>query len=281
VIISLTTDFGLSDAFVGAMKGVILGINPHAQIVDVSHEIPPHDVEHAAFVVKSAAPFFPKGTIHVVVVDPGVGTERLVLAVRTGEAVFLAPNNGVLKYIFDGHPGAEVFNVTRSEYFRDRVSRTFHGRDIFAPVAAHLSRGLPPEKLGRPFADFERGSVARPVRSRGGIAGVIIAFDRFGNGVTNIPADWIEEPVLDGIVDPAPVRIENSVLDGIVDPGSVRVRVAERMFESLSRSYLDVAAGEPLVIAGSADSLEISVNRGSAREALGLKLGDAVEVMFH
>lgn len=257
MIITLTTDFGMSDAFVGAMKGVILGINPHAQIVDVSHEIPPHDVDHAAFVVNSAVPYFPKGTIHVVVVDPGVGTERPVIAARTEEGVFLAPDNGVLKYLFAGHPGAEVFNVTRSEYFRERVSRTFHGRDIFAPVAAHLSRGLPPEKLGSPFADFERGIVPRPVRSPNGIAGVIIAFDRFGNGVTNIPDDWIE------------------------DADTVRILVADRKFERLSRSYLDVAAGEPLVLAGSAESLEISVNRGSAKAALDLKLGDAVEVLFH
>ena len=336
MIITLTTDFGMSDAFVGAIKGVILGINPNAQIVDVSHEIPPQDIDRAAFVVKSAASCFPKGTIHVVVVDPGVGTERPVLAVRTEGGVFLAPDNGVLKYIFAGHPGAEVFNVTRSEYFRGRVSRTFHGRDIFAPVAAHLSKGLAPEKLGSPFADFERGSVARPVRSPNRIAGVIIAFDRFGNGITNIPAEWTEgpnlvrskDPVLDGIEgrghateNPDSVQVEDPVLDGIGGPDSIRtedpdsarneasaligtedpnlvrskdpaldgtegpdsvtIRVAERTFVSLSRSYLDVAAGEPLVLAGSADSLEISVNRGSAKAALDLKLGDAVEVLFH
>jgi S-adenosyl-L-methionine hydrolase (adenosine-forming) len=303
LIITLTTDFGMSDAFVGAMKGVILGINPRAQIVDISHEIPPQDIDRAAFVVKSAAPCFPKTTIHVVVVDPGVGTERLILAVRTEEGMFLAPNNGVLKYVFDGHPGAEVFNVTRSEYFRGRVNRTFHGRDIFAPVAAHLSKGLQPEKLGKPFADFERGSVARPVHSRNGITGVIIAFDRFGNGVTNIPAEWtggriffptegpapvrIENPVMVGIEDPDSAQVEDPVLDGIgdrghatEDSGAVRVRVGGRTFGSLSRSYLDVAAGEPLVLAGSADSLEISVNRGNAKAALDLKLGDAVEVLF-
>jgi hypothetical protein len=281
LIITLTTDFGMSDAFVGAMKGVILGINPKAQIVDVSHEIPPQDIDRAAFVVKSAASCFPKGTIHVVVVDPGVGTERPVLAVRTEGGVFLAPDNGVLKYIFAGHPGAEVFNVTRSEYFRERVSRTFHGRDIFAPVAAHLSKGLAPEKLGSPFADFERGSVARPVRSPNRIAGVIIAFDRFGNGITNIPAEWTEGPDSIRTAGPAPVRIEATALDGTVDPGSVTIRVAERTFVSLSRSYLDVAAGEPLVLAGSEGTLEISVNRGNARAALDLKLGEAVEVLFH
>lgn len=257
MIITLTTDFGLSDAFVGAMKGVILGINPHAQIVDISHDIQPQDIDHAAFVVKSAAPFFPKGTVHTVVVDPGVGTERLILAVRTEECLFLAPNNGVLKYIFDGHPEAEVFNVTHSEYFRETVSRTFHGRDIFAPVAAHLSRGLPPEKLGRPFAEFERGSVPRPIRLPDRITGEIVAFDRYGNGITNITGDWIE------------------------DPDAVRIQVGGRVFERLSRSYLDVATGEPLVIAGSADALEISVNRGNAKAALNLMLGKAVTVIFH
>jgi S-adenosyl-L-methionine hydrolase (adenosine-forming) len=257
LIITLTTDFGLSDAFVGAMKGVILGINPQARIVDISHDIPPQDIDRAAFVVGCAAPFFPKGTVHAVVVDPGVGTERLILAVRTADHFFLAPNNGVLKHVFDAHPGAEVFNVTHSEYFRERVSRTFHGRDIFAPVAAHLSRGLSPEKLGRPFTEFDKGFVPRAVRLGDRITGEIIAFDRYGNGITNIPASWID------------------------DPEKARVLVKGRDFETLARSYLDVPPGDPLAIIGSADALELSVNRGSARETLGLKVGETVMVIFH
>jgi len=256
LIITLTTDFGLSDAFVGAMKGVILGINPRARIVDISHDIPPQDIDHAAFIVRCAAPFFPRGTIHVVVVDPGVGTERLILAVRTADHLFLAPNNGVLKHVFDSHPDAEVFNVTHSEYFREHVSRTFHGRDIFAPVAAHLSKGLSPEKLGRPFTEFERGVVPRGVRLGDRITGEVIAFDRYGNGITNIPAGWID------------------------DPETVRILVKGRVFESLARSYLDVPQGDPLAIIGSADAVELSVNRGSARETLDLKVGETVTVIF-
>jgi S-adenosyl-L-methionine hydrolase (adenosine-forming) len=256
VIITLTTDFWLSDAFVGAMKGVILGINPRARIVDISHDIPPQDIDHAAFVVQCAAPFFPKGTVHTVVVDPGVGTERLILAVRTPDHLFLAPNNGVLKHVFAGHPEAEVFNVTESGYFRGRVSRTFHGRDIFAPVAAHLSRGLSPGKLGRPFTEYDKGIVPRAVRMADRIRGEVIAFDRFGNGITNIPAGWIG------------------------DPDTARVLVGDFEFDSLARSYLDVPPGEPLAIIGSADALELSVNRGSARETLELKIGDTVTLIF-
>jgi S-adenosylmethionine hydrolase len=257
LIITLTTDFGSSDAFVGAMKGVILEINPHAQIVDVSHDVPPQDVDHAAFVLKCAYPFFPAGTVHAVVVDPGVGTERLILAARTERHVFLAPNNGVLKYVFDEHPDVEVFNVTHSEYFRVHVSRTFHGRDIFAPVAAHLSRGLSLEKLGNPFSEFERGTVAHPLQLEDRIVGEIIAFDRYGNGISNIPGDRI------------------------ADGGSVRVLVKGREFETLARSYLDAPPGEPLVIVGGADLLELSVNRGSARERLGLSIGEPVTVILH
>jgi S-adenosyl-L-methionine hydrolase (adenosine-forming) len=256
LIITLTTDFGLSDAFVGSMKGVILGIHPGARIVDISHDIPPQDIDHAAFVVRCAAPHFPRGTVHVVVVDPGVGTERLILAVRTADQVFLAPNNGVLKYVFDEHSEAEAFNVTHSEYFRERVSRTFHGRDIFAPVAAHLSRGLSVEKLGRPFAEFDRGVIPRAVRLADRITGEVIAFDRYGNGITNIPAGWID------------------------DPETARVLAGGFAFESLARSYLDVPPGNPLAIIGSADALELSVNRGSARETLNLKIGETVTVVF-
>jgi S-adenosylmethionine hydrolase len=224
--------------------------------VDISHEVPPQDIDRAAFVLKCAAPFFPQGTVHVVVVDPGVGTERLILAVRTRDHVYLAPNNGVLKYVFDGHPDAEVFCVTRSEYFRETVSRTFHGRDIFAPVAAHLAKGLAVEKLGRPFDAFERGMVRRPLRLEGRFAGEIVAFDGYGNGISNIPGAWLEG-----------ARV-------------ARVQTRGMTFKALSRSYLDVPAGEPLALIGSADVLELSVNRGSAKERLGLELGDEVTVFW-
>jgi S-adenosylmethionine hydrolase len=252
VIITLTTDFGLSDPYVAAMKGVILSIHPDAAVVDVSHDIPPQDVDRAAFVIRGAYPFFPKGTIHVVVVDPGVGTERLILAVKTRDHVFLAPNNGVLKYVFESHPEAKVFCVTRPEYFRESVSRTFHGRDIFAPLAGHLSKGVPPEKLGRPFEEYERGVVAAAARLEDRIVGEIIAFDRYGNSITNIPAAWL------------------------ADIDRVRVLVKGLVLEKLSRSYLDVPAGELLAIVGGADALELSVNRGSAREKLDLSLGETV-----
>lgn len=252
MIITLTTDFGLSDPYVAAMKGVILSIQPDAEIVDVSHDIPPQDVDRAAFVIKGAYPFFPKGSIHVVVVDPGVGTERLILVVKTRDYVFLAPNNGVLKYVFEADPEARVFCATRPEYFRETVSRTFHGRDIFAPLSGHLAKGVPPEKLGRPFEDYERGTVATAARLEDRIVGEVIAFDRYGNAITNIPAEWLTEA------------------------DRVRVLVKGLVLESISRSYLDVPAGELLAILGGADALELSVNRGSARDNMELSLGETV-----
>ncbi|MDM7924954.1 MAG: SAM-dependent chlorinase/fluorinase [bacterium] len=252
MIITLTTDFGLSDPYVAAMKGVILSIQPDAVIVDVSHDVPPQDTDRAAFVIKGAYPFFPKGSIHVVVVDPGVGTERLILVVKTRDFLFLAPNNGVLKYVFEADPEAKVFCAARPEYFRETVSRTFHGRDIFAPLAGHLAKGVPPEKLGRPFEDYERGTVAAAARLEDRIVGEVIAFDRYGNAITNIPAEWL------------------------ADADRVRVVVKGLVLENLSRSYLDVPAGELLAILGGADALELSVNHGSARDNLELSLGETV-----
>jgi S-adenosyl-L-methionine hydrolase (adenosine-forming) len=253
LIITLTTDFGSSDPYAGAMKGAILSVNPRAQIVDITHDIPAHDVERAAFVLAAAAATFPSGTVHVTVVDPGVGTDRRILAAATREHVFLAPDNGVLKYVFDGHPEARVYALDRPEYFRETVSRTFHGRDVFGPAAGHLSLGLPPEKLGTPFDGFERGTVSRPIRKQGRITGEVVSFDRYGNAITNIPAGWLE------------------------GAAAFSLRAGAEAFESVSRSYGDAAPGAPLLVAGSLGTLEISVNRGSARDRLGLRLGDRIE----
>jgi hypothetical protein len=255
-IVTLTTDFGLSDPYVAAMKGVMLSLAPGLCIVDVSHEVPPQDIDRAAWVLGSAYALFPEGTVHVAVVDPGVGGARRVIAVQAGPHRFLAPDNGVLKRVFDAHPDAQVYAVTRSEYFRDAVSRTFHGRDVFAPVAARLAQGLPPARLGDRFDGYERGRVASPRREKGRITGEIAAFDRFGNAVSNIPGAWFGE-------------------------GSrVRVLVRGREIGPLSMIYRDVPPGEALALVGSADTLELSVNRGSAREALGLALGDEVLVLL-
>jgi S-adenosylmethionine hydrolase len=256
LVITLITDFGTAGPYVGSMKGVILSIHPDARIVDIAHDIRPQDVDEAAFVLKQAYPFFPAGTIHVVVVDPGVGSDRAVLAVRTERYIFLAPDNGVLKYVFDACPDARVFRVTNQDFSLSPVSRTFHGRDVFAPAAAHLSRGVDIERMGEPFTEYVRGEVQRPeVRPRE-IRGEIVFIDGFGNGITNI-----EEALFAGRE---------------VDSISVRSHV----IRGLSGTYSDVGAGEPLALVGSGGTLEISVCEGNARERMAFQKGDAVTIIL-
>lgn len=254
MLISLTTDFGLSDAYAGVMKGVILSINPEAQIVDLTHGILPRQIEQAAFVLHANYPFFPDDTIHVAVVDPGVGTQREALGVRTSKAIFIAPDNGVLKYIFDAHPDAEVYKLNQSGYWLHPASQTFHGRDIFAPVAGHVSRGVALSEMGVRFESFDRGRVIHPEIRQDEIIGAILYFDHFGNAVTNL---------------------DRSLLRGV----SVRaICVNDLKVDGVQHTYADVPPGEPVACIGSAGTLEIGVNQGSARVQCGLQAGNRVAV---
>lgn len=240
--ITLLTDFGVADYFVGAMKGVILSINPHATIVDITHEIPAQDVAAGAFTLLAAYDAFPKGTIHVAVVDPGVGSSRRPIVVSAADRFFVGPDNGIFTHVLDS--ASEVFHVTASEYFRQPVSNTFHGRDIFAPVAAALSNGIDPSSLGPRIADPIRLSISRNPQ--------IIHIDHFGNLITNITRDSYKQGttlVVNG----------NRI-------GAFRNFFGENAGE----------AGEPFAIWGSAGFLEIAVNGGSAAEILGVKRGDEV-----
>lgn len=256
VIITLLTDFGLSDYYVGSMKGVILSINPGIQIVDITHDICSRNVEQAAFVLKRAYSYFPNGTIHIIVVDPGVGSERSILAVQTDRHIFLAPDNGVLKYIFNTHPEAAVFRVTNTSTFLENVSHTFHGRDIFASVAAHLTKGIKIETLGKPFREYIVGEIKHPIKEPGGISGEIIYIDKFGNGVTNI-----EEVTF-------------------MDQKKIQVRFKSQILKGLCKTYTDVPAGEILALIGSGRTLEISARGASASDKIGLQIGDKVTVTF-
>jgi S-adenosylmethionine hydrolase len=256
MVITLLTDFGLTDPYVGSMKGVILSIHPDVHIIDITHGITPQNVDEAAFVLKNTYAYFPEHTVHVVVVDPGVGTRRAVLAVQTDRYMFLAPDNGVLKYIFHDEPDCRVFRVTNTSYFSKHVSRTFHGRDIFAPVAAHIAQGLAPEKLGEPFHDYIKGTVKKPVQGKDEISGDILYIDKFGNAVSNI-----EESLL------ANREIKE-------------IRIKGYTFHALSETYNDVSAGKPLALIGSNGTVEISVNKGHAVEQLNLRTGDPVTVTF-
>ena len=270
-IVTLTTDFGTSDSYVGTMKGVILRLNPHASIVDITHGVPPQDVHSGAFQFDSASPYFPPGTIHVVVVDPGVGTERKPILVVGPDAYFICPDNGLLSYCFirAGFPlprsepfgtgpvslpkGWRAYHLNNPQFWNNPVSSTFHGRDLFAPVAGYLSRGVPPERMGVPLGEVAAFSVPMPLEQGGQLLGSVLSVDRFGNLVTNIPAGSLASRG-------APITID----------------VGGHQLRGLANSY---QAGAPLLaIIGSHGYLEISAANGNAGALLGLGVGANVRV---
>lgn len=256
-VITLMTDFGTRDHYVGVMKGVILNINPHAQIVDITHTVPPQDIEGAALLIDTAYRYFPSGTIHLIVVDPGVGSHRRAIICQTETAHFICPDNGILTHILHNEEHIRTVSVENSAYFLPQVSTTFHGRDIFAPVAAHLSRGVSMDKLGNPITDPIQLPIPEPKVMNEVIVGHIIWIDTFGNLVTNISQEmlelWAGE---DGVV---------------IHAGNARIA-------HLNHSYAESAVGELLAIIGSSDRLEISINQGDAAQVLGLKRGDEITV---
>ena len=242
-MITLLTDFGTADYFVGAVKGAILSVNPAAVIVDITHEIPPQDIAAGAFTLLAAYKTFPAGTIHVAVVDPGVGSTRRPIIVSVNEQFFVGPDNGLFSYIYDREPSHKTFHVTADRFFRPSVSSTFHGRDIFAPVAAALSNGVVPEEFGPEINDQVRlPSLETPLR--------IIHIDRFGNCVTNITRDLSPREIV----------------------------VKGRTISEFRQFYGDGDDQSLFAIWGSAGFLEISVNGGSAAKVLGAKRGDEVSL---
>lgn len=189
-MITLLTDFGAADYFVPAVKGSILSLNPSVPIIDITHEIIEYDVESAAFTLGACYRDFPAGTIHVAVVDPGVGSSRRAIVVRTAQHLFVGPDNGIFSYVYLKEPSARVFAIRRSDLFRQPASSTFHGRDVFGPIAAHLSRGLAAEEVGEEIFDYVRLDLAPPERlPRERIRGRLIQVDRFGNCVTSLRAE--------------------------------------------------------------------------------------------
>jgi hypothetical protein len=257
-LITLLTDFGTKGGYPGIMKGVMLGINESAHIVDITHEIPPFDCIAAAFVLYSAYCFFPPGTIHVIVVDPGVGSEREVIAVKTPKYIFLAPDNGVLSLILNDEPDALAFRITRRELFLPEVSRTFHGRDIFAPIAAHLSKEATIEEIGEPFDAVRCDLIPRPQVLHKQIIGAVIYQDTFGNLITNIQESDLATAKITGNLF---ITINNTSICG------------------LSSSYSSVPAGQPAALFSSAGFLEIACNQASAAEKLGA--GNAASVYIY
>jgi S-adenosylmethionine hydrolase len=256
-IITLMTDFGTSDHYVGVMKGVILNINRQVEIVDITHAVPPQDILGAAFLIDSTYRYFPSGTIHVVVVDPGVGSERRAIVCQTETAYFVCPDNGILTHIHHNEKHAHAVAVENSAYFLPQVSNTFHGRDIFAPVAAHLSRGVPISELGNPVAQPVQLALPKPQVTGEMVIGHIIWVDSFGNLVTDISREILES--LEG---------QNGV---VIHAGSAKI-------DHFNRSYAESEIGEVLAIIGSFNRLEISINQGNAAQVLGLKRGNTITI---
>jgi S-adenosylmethionine hydrolase len=256
-VITLTTDFGLRDPFVGIMKGVILSICPSARLVDLTHDLPPQDVQGGGLALEAAVAFFPPGTVHLGVVDPGVGSVRRAIAVRSAGHYLVGPDNGLLAFAFEG-AGWTAVALTAPEYRLPDVSRTFHGRDIFAPAAAYLAAGVPLERLGPRVEDPVR--LSRPACRLEGrtLIGEVLDSDRFGNLMTSIPAGRLGE---------------------IPGQGDLVVEVAGRPVRGLVQAYAEAADGEPAAIVGSTGRLEIFVNGGSARDCLGVGRGAPIRVM--
>jgi len=255
-IITLTTDFGTSDHFVGAMKGVILGIAPTTEIVDITHEVQPFEVVDGAFTIAQAYRYFPKKTIHVVVVDPGVGSTRRPLLAEAGGQYFIAPDNGVLSMVAE-RESSKVRHITNERYFLKPVSRTFHGRDVFAPVAAHLAAGILPAKFGKPIEDYLRLTFEKPTRTgKRNWTGSILKVDRFGNLITNLQMDEFRE----------------------IKTRPFALNVGLQVIGRLALTFTECAPGEIFVLEGSSGYLEVATNQGSAAKALGCSAGSPVEL---
>jgi S-adenosylmethionine hydrolase len=261
-IITLTTDFGLNDHFVGAMKGVILDLVPDARFVDISHAVQAFDVFDGALTIAQAYSYFPTGTVHMVIIDPGVGTARRPIILSTEKHMFVAPDNGCLSLIYDREERISVRHVTAEHYFLQPVSNTFHARDIFSPVAAYLAKGVDPDRMGPEITDYVRFSAPRPKPvDASTVRGVVLKVDRFGNLITNItPQD-------------APALFA-------AEPQPFKIVVGKREITQLRSAYADGAPGEVFAILGSMGFLEIAANRAAASKLTEAVKGTDVNVVL-
>jgi S-adenosylmethionine hydrolase len=257
-MITLLTDFGLSDFFVPAVKGVILTINPEARIMDITHDVAAHDIQAASFTLGACYHNFPAGTVHVVVVDPGVGSSRRAIVAGAGGYFFVGPDNGVFSFVYARESKPSVFHITSDRYFRHPVSSTFHGRDIFAPVAAHIDRGTPLEEFGAEIEDYVRFEIpcSRSIKTRGVIEGRVIHIDRFGNCVTNFTCAEL-----------SPDEIAPSTM----------IHIGGREVRRFNAYFAEATDGDELfAYPGSAGFWEIALWRRSAAEFINARRGDEV-----
>lgn len=252
-IVTLLTDFGPGSVYVGQMHGVIMSTAPGAHAVDLAHDCPPGGVSAGSYMLMRSFQHFPRGTVHVAVVDPGVGSARAVIAARAHGHLFVAPDNGLLGNVLASADEVEIRRVENKALMNDPVSKTFHGRDVFAPVAARLAVGTPLSEVG-PVADAE---IARPGPEvdDSGIEGTVLIIDRFGNLITDIP---------------------RATLQAIGDPSRIRVRVGAAFIDGVAQTFSDVAKGVALTYVGSGEHLEVAVNGGRASDLLGMSVGDPI-----
>jgi S-adenosylmethionine hydrolase len=255
-IITLTTDFGEESPYVPAMKGVLLSINPAARMVDLSHLVPPQDIAYVAFFLAEAIPFFPRHALHVVVVDPGVGTNRALLYAEAAEHRLLLPDNGAITLLAARHPVKRVRRLAEPRYWRPSVSATFHGRDILAPVAAHLSLGVHPDSLGPAVDEWVRLEMPIAVKEARGWRGEVLFIDHFGNLLTNLPADQLPDR-----------------------PFRLRIGEKEHQVRRV-RAYGDGKIGELVALVSSGGWWELAIVNGSAAREIGARRGDGVQVML-
>jgi S-adenosylmethionine hydrolase len=245
-IITLTTDFGLSDPFVGVMKGVILTIAPEATLVDLTHQIPPQDILAGALALESAVYYFPPGTIHLAVIDPGVGSDRRPIAIQTDSALFVGPDNGIFSLVLKERQIRRAVSLKNPRYRLPQVSATFHGRDIFAPAAAHLALGVDLSALGPPADSLVELEIQEPEATESELRGIVLAADHFGNLITSIT--------------------ESALRIWLASAESVVVKVGNRSIGPIKQTYADSVPGETVAYLGSGKRLEIAINHGSAAD---------------
>jgi S-adenosylmethionine hydrolase len=260
-VLTLTTDFGTADHYAAQLKGAIFSVASQIHVVDITHEVPAHDIVGAAFTIRDAAPTFPTRSVHVVVVDPGVGTDRRAIAVSAMEHYFVGPDNGVFSLLYEADPAYKVYHITAGHYMKENASPTFHGRDIFAPAAAHLARGVGIENFGAILDDPVKVDLPRPkVTSEGRVIATIIHVDRFGNLITNVTR---------GAMDALMKKTGKTGVKGAGGAASIA---------GLRKTYAEGDAGSPFLLFNSSNHLEVATLESRAADALNLKAGDTVEM---
>ncbi len=258
-VITLTTDFGEGSPYVAQMKGAILSINPDVQLVDITHAVPAQDVRQGAIVLGVATTVFPANSVHVAVVDPGVGSDRRIVYARIGQQQFVAPDNGLISHVAQRTRPSQVIWLTNRAFWRTEISNTFHGRDIMAPVAAHLSRGVAPEKLGEPIDDMVQLDVPNVQVASQEIKGMIVSFDSFGNLISDIPA---------------------SLLTEAVKTSSLLIRCASHDVRRIVPTYSAEPKSSLVALIGSSGMLELAIVNGNAAQTLGVPIGEEVKITW-